>query len=59
MKSTQAELDTIMKSEVATLKGTQWGEMVVNINRFEPERICHRSSLRSRPVHAPYRTGAT
>ncbi len=36
MKSTQAELDTIMKSEVATLKGTQWGEMAVNINRFEP-----------------------
>ena len=36
MKSTQAELDTIMESEVATLKGIQWGDMVVNINRFEP-----------------------
>lgn len=36
MKSTQADLDTIMESEVATLKGTQWGEMAVNINRFEP-----------------------
>lgn len=35
MKSTQANLDTIMESEVATLKGTQWGEMAVNINRFE------------------------
>ncbi len=36
MKSTQAELDTIMKSEVATLKGAQWGEMAISINRFEP-----------------------
>lgn len=36
MKSTQADLETIMESDVATLKGTQWGEMAVNINRFEP-----------------------
>jgi hypothetical protein len=36
MKSSQANLDTIMESEVATLKGTKWGEMAVNINRFEP-----------------------
>jgi hypothetical protein len=36
MKSTQAELDTIMESDATTLKGTQWGEMAVNINRFEP-----------------------
>jgi hypothetical protein len=36
MKSSQADLDTIMESEVATLKGTQWGEMAVNINRYEP-----------------------
>jgi hypothetical protein len=36
MKSTHADLDTIMESEVATFKGTQWGEMAVNINRFEP-----------------------
>lgn len=36
MKSARAGLDTIMESEVATLSGTVWGEMAVNINRFEP-----------------------
>ena len=36
MKSTQAELDTLMDSDAVTLKGTQWGEMAVNINRFDP-----------------------
>jgi glyoxylate utilization-related uncharacterized protein len=32
----EAELDTIMETEVATLNGTVWGDMAVNINRFEP-----------------------
>ena len=36
MKASRAELDTLMESEVATLNGTVWGEMAVNINRFEP-----------------------
>ena len=36
MKSTQADLDTIMESEAGTLKGTRWGDMAVNINRFAP-----------------------
>lgn len=36
MKSTRADLDTIMESEVATLKGTHWGGMAVSFNRFEP-----------------------
>jgi hypothetical protein len=36
MKSTQADLDTIMDSEDGTLKGTHWGGMAVNVNRFEP-----------------------
>lgn len=36
MKATRADLDTIMESEVATLKGAEWGGMAVNLNRFEP-----------------------
>lgn len=36
MRSTPADLDTIMESEDATLKGTHWGGMAVNVNRFEP-----------------------
>ena len=36
MKSSRAELDTIMETDVAKLNGTVWEDMAVNINRSEP-----------------------